>query len=116
MIEIILKKFLESKLSVPVLMEQDPKSTASQFVIIEKTGGAQKNHIPSAIITVQSYGASKLEAAELNETVKHFMLDGLEGIITLGEIADISLNSDYDFTDTSTKRYRYQAVFDITHY
>ena len=24
-----------------------------------------------------------------------------------------SLNSDYNFTDTSTKKYRYQAVYDI---
>ena len=116
MIEIIIKKFLESKLSVPVLMEQDPKSTASQFVIIEKTGGAQKNHISSAIMTIQSYGASKYEAAALNEEVKRWMLDGLEGLITVDEVSSVNLNSDYDLTDTTTKRYRYQAVYEITHY
>ena len=116
MIEIIVKNFLESKLSVPVLMEQDPKSTASQFVIIEKTGGAQKNHISSAIITIQSYGPSKYDAAVLNELVKDLMTDGIVGLITLDEIASVNLNSDYDFTDTTTKRYRYQAVFEITHY
>ena len=115
MIETIVRDFLESKLSVPVLMEV-PKNTTSQFVIIEKTGGAQKNFISSAIITIQSYGASKLEAAELNEEVKGWMLDGMDGIISVDDVASVNLNSDYDFTDTSTKRYRYQAVYEITHY
>ena len=115
MIETIIKNFLESKLSVPVLMEK-PKSKASHFVLIERTGGAQKNHIPSAIITIQSYGASKYDAASLNEEVKGWMLDGREGLITLDDVVSVDLNSDYDFTDTSTKRYRYQGVYEITHY
>lgn len=115
MIETLVKNFLESKLSVPVLMEV-PKNTVSQFVIIEKTGGAQRDHIPSAIIAIQSYGASKYDAAKLNEEIKKWMLDGMEGLITLNDVVSVDLNSDYDFTDTSTKHYRYQAVFEITHY
>lgn len=115
MIETIIKNFLESKLSVPVLMEK-PKSKASHFVLIERTGGAQSNHIPSGIITIQSYAPSMLKAAELNEEVKHWMLDGNVGLVTLNEIISVSLNGDYNFTDTTTKEYRYQAVFDIFHY
>lgn len=115
MIEITIKKFLESKMSVPVLMEV-PKSTVSQFVIIERTGGAQENFISSAVITIQSYAATMQEAAELNEEVKRWMLDGLDGLITLDEVSSVNLNSDYNYTDTTSKRYRYQAVFDITHY
>lgn len=115
MIEITIKNFLESKLTVPVLMEI-PKSPASQFVIIEKTGGGQNNHIDSAIMTIQSYGASMLEALELNEQVKKWMLDGMEGLVTVDEVAKVSLNSDYNYTDTTSKRYRYQAVFEIVHY
>lgn len=115
MIEIIVKNFLESKLSVPVLMEI-PKSQASQFVIIEKTGSTHENHIDSAILTIQSYAESMQEAAELNDQVKNWMLDGMEGLVTLDEVASVNLNSDYNFTDTTSKRYRYQAVFDIVHY
>lgn len=115
MIEIIVKNFLESKLSVPVLMEK-PKGSASQFVIIEKTGGAQENHVPSAILTIQSYEQSMQKAAELNEEVKHWMLDGMEGLITLNEVAKVELNADYNYTDTTTKEYRYQAVYDIIFY
>lgn len=115
MIEDKIREFLESKLTVPVLMEV-PKNPASQFVVIEKTGGGQVNMISSSILAIQSYAPSLFEAAQLNELVKDWMLDGVEGAITLGTIAKITLDSDYNYTDTTSKRYRYQAVFDITHY
>lgn len=113
--EITVRKFLESKLSVPVIMEM-PKDKASQFVVIEKTGGTQTNHIPSTILTIQSYGPSMYDAIMLNEEVKKWMLDGIEGLISLDDVVSVELNSDYNFTDETTKRYRYQAVFDIIHY
>lgn len=115
MIEITLRKFLESKLNVPVLMEI-PKEPASHFVIIEKTGSTHENHVDSAIMTIQSYAPSLQSAMELNELVKYWMLDGMEGLITLDEIASVNLNSDYNYTDTTSKRYRYQSVFEIVHY
>lgn len=115
MIEIVIKEFLESKLSVPVLMEV-PKNPTSSFVIIEKTGSSRTDQITTSAFIVQSYGKSLLEAAELNETVKEWMMDGLNGLASLGTIASVYLNSDYNYTDTSEKRYRYQAVFDVTHY
>lgn len=115
MIEIIIKEFLESKLSVPVLLEV-PKNPDPSYVVIEKTGSSQENHIPSSIVTVQSYGPTLYKAAELNESVKDFMMDGLNGLASLGTIANVTLNGDYNYTDTSEKRYRYQAVFDVTHY
>ena len=114
MIEDKVRTFLSSKLTVPVVMEV-PQEPASQFVVIERTGGTQSNKIPSAILTIQSYELSMQKAAELNEEVKHWMLDGMEGLITVPEVSDVGLNSDYDFTDTTTKQYRYQAVFEITY-
>lgn len=51
-------------------------------------------------------------AAELNEKVKSAM----DEIVELDEVTRCELNSDYNYTDTSRKKYRYQAVFDITHY
>jgi hypothetical protein len=67
-------------------------------------------------LTIQSNAPSLYKAAELNEQVKHWMMDGLEGAITLDTITDIALDGDYNFTDTPSKRYRYQAVFAIKHY
>jgi len=48
----------------------------------------------------------------LNAELKEILKD----LIKLDEISRIKLNSDYNYTDTTTKEYRYQAVFDITHY
>jgi len=44
--------------------------------------------------------------------VKQAMCD----IADESEVCKCSLNSDYNFTDTATKKYRYQAVFDLVHF
>ena len=36
--------------------------------------------------------------------------------IELPTISAVYINSDYNFTDTETKRYRYQCVAVVTHY
>ena len=110
MIEQIVLSYLSAH--IPAYMEMPEAPPDAPFVLIEKTKGSAKNRILHATVIVQSYGKSLLEAAETNERVKALM----ENIIELDEISKISLNSDYNFTDTASKRYRYQAVFDITHY
>ena len=60
---------------------------------------------------MQSYAPSLFEAAELNERVKAAMDD----LILLPDIFSAKLDSDYNFTDTATKQYRYQAVYNITY-
>lgn len=115
MIEDKVRDFLESKLSVPVLMEV-PKGPPPSYVVIEKTGGSQVNLVSSSILTIQSYAPSLYEAALLNDQVKDWMLDGIKGLITLDEVTNVSLNGDYNYTDSSTKKYRYQALFEVTHY
>jgi len=108
MIEEIIKDYLKSALEIPAIMEL-PESLPQKFVLIEKTGGSVENHIYSATIAVQSYAESLYEAAKLNERVKVAM----DSITTLSDIGSCRLNSDYNFTNTSIKRYRYQAVFDL---
>lgn len=112
MIEEILYEYLGDSLSAPVYLEI-PKDYPSRFYVIEKTGGAQVNHIKSATVAIKSYGESMYDAVSMNEELKDAMLNGL---IELAQIASVRLNSDYNFTDTTTKQYRYQAVFDIRHY
>lgn len=111
MIEIIIKQFLESHLTVPVFMGH-PENSPKSYVLFEKTGSSKRNHLLSSTFAFQSYAPSMYQAAQLNEALK----DAVEELITLNEISRVSLNSDYNFTDTETKGYRYQAVFDINHY
>ena len=115
MIEQTIYKFLNDNMSVPVYTEI-PNNPPKQMIILEKTGSSLQNHIKRATFAIQSYGKSLFDAAQLNEALKEIMLDGLDGLLSLDEIAAVNLNSDYNFTDTTTKRYRYQAVFDIVHY
>lgn len=115
MIEITVYDFLTANLLAPVYTEI-PNNPPKKMVVIEKTGSSESNHIKRSTFAIQSYGKSLIEAAELNEIVKETMMDGLDGLCSLDEIVSVNLNSDYNFTDTTTKRNRYQAVFDIVHY
>ena len=72
---------------------------------------AEKLAVP-IFMEVQSYAGSLLEAAQLNDQVKQAM----DSLPELADIGAARLNSDYNFTDTASKRYRYQAVYDVTHY
>lgn len=108
MIEKFIRDHLSGALEIPVKMEM-PETLPPKFVLIEKTGSSVENFIHSATIAIQSYAESLCEAAELNEQVKAVMGD----IANFPDVGSCQLNSDYNFTDTSIKRHRYQAVFDL---
>lgn len=111
MIEKMVLDHLTEKLDVPVGMEV-PEQKQQRYVVIEKTGGAQDGQIYKATIAIQSVAESLYQAALLNEQVKEQM----ENITDNWEVPYCNLNADYNFTDTRTKTYRYQAVYDIVHY
>lgn len=111
MIEIITLNYLNDKLSVSVFTEK-PLKPPKSYVLIEKVGSRETEHLPSATIAFQSYAESLYNAALLNKELKETM----KNIIELDEIRGITLNSDYNFTDTRTKEYRYQAVYDVRYY
>lgn len=113
MIETVLFEYLQGVFEdVPVFMEFPERGTPPRFILLEKTGGGFENQIGYATVAVQSYGASLADTAKINRRVIRAMLDA----ISLDEISQVDLNSDYNFTDTTRKRHRYQAVFDITHF
>ena len=82
------------------------------YVIFEKTSSGKRDYANSATFAFQSYAPTLHSAAVLNEEVKA----AVESMVELNEISGIHLNSDYNFTDTETKEYRYQAVFDINYF
>lgn len=111
MIEKTILDYLNSVMSVPAYMEE-PVNPPAEYLRIEKQGGGYVDHVKSAVITVQSYGSSMYRAAEINTQVVEAMINA----VTLNAIAKSALNSDYCFTDETTHRYRYQAVFDIVYF
>lgn len=112
MIEKIVRDYLKEKLNnVPVYLEI-PVNPPVKHVFIQKTGSTETNHIESSVFTFQSYDESLFKASVLNDTVKA----AVEDMIVLDAIGSVKKNADYPFPDADRKEYRYQAVYEITHY
>ena len=111
MIEKTILDYLDEHLTVPVYMEE-PIDKPSSYVLIERTGSSESDLIETTTLALQSYGASLYDAATLNMAVKARIKQAVE----LPSVSAVYINSDYNFTDTETKRYRYQCVAVVTHY
>jgi hypothetical protein len=111
MIEKTILDYLNEHLTVPVYMEE-PVEKPPSYVLIERTGSSETDMIETTTLALQSYGASLYDAAALNMVVKAQIKQAVE----LPSVSAVQINSDYNFTDTETKRYRYQCVAVVTHY
>lgn len=111
MIEKVFLDYLNDVLPDPVYMHF-PQDAPERLYVLERTGGRRENQIAYATFALQSYGGSLYDTAAMNLAGVNAMLDA----VSLDAVSDVALNSDYNFTDTTRKRERYQAVFDVTHY
>lgn len=111
MVEEIIRDYLAENLSeaVEVLLEKPEGKQPKRMVIIERTGSSEHELVESVMIAIQSYAPSLYEAARLNDAVKLVMR---EAAIHPG-ISACKINTDYNYTDPTTKEYRYQAVYDV---
>ncbi|MCR5006511.1 MAG: hypothetical protein K6A77_11480 [Clostridiales bacterium] len=116
MIEETILNYLSDRLNVPVLMELPEVPSEAwptwpeRFVVIERVGLIQADHIKTASFAFQSYSLKSLyEAAALDEEAR----EAVEDMIQLPMIGSVKLDGSYNHTDTRTKRYRYQSVYDI---
>lgn len=113
MIEKTVIRYLRKKFSEEKVGYEPPKGMTDRFVTVEKTGSQQLTRgLYQSTIAVQSWGKSKQEAAELSERI----CTALREIPDEEDEVTSAYGADYDFTDTTTKKYRYQAVFTFTHY
>ena len=65
----------------------------------------------SDTVTVLSHAVSLYEAILLNESLKTIMA----AMVTLPNVSRVELEEDYQYTDPSTKTYRYKADYNITY-
>ena len=90
----------------------EPGSVPEEYILLERTGSSMRNHIETATIAIQSVSSVSLyRAALINNAVKLAMLYGLP---QENAVFGCRINTDYNYTNTATKQYRYQAVFQIT--
>lgn len=109
-IESFIIDYLNNNLPVSAYAEE-PEKPGKRYVLVEKTGSRRRDFVTTDTVAIQSYAESKYEAAVLNTQV----IEAMWSMVAENAVSSVKLNSDYDYTDTRTKRYRYQAVFDITH-
>jgi len=111
MIEPTIIAYLSERLDVPVygMVPSNPPAT---MVTVEKTGSRRTNLIDAATLAIQSWAPSIEKAAQLNDQVKAAMADS----VNLDAVSSCDLNADYNYTDNTRKRPRYQALFDIVYY
>lgn len=110
-IEATIRNYLKEIVDVPVYIEV-PAEPPESYVAIDRTGGGEAEHLRNARILIDSYGASRLEAATLHETV----LAAMAEIVSLDCIGGYELNEEQYNPDLSTKRNRYQLYCNIVYY
>lgn len=112
MIEIDVRNYLSDVLDVDVFTET-PDNPPLSFVRFEVTGGEIDNGVRSATLAIQSYAQTMQGASMLNELV----IQAMENIAdNVANVYESNLNSFYNFTDTTTKKYRYQCVYNLFYY
>lgn len=109
MIEKIVLDHLNDNLTGITAYMEEPQNAPESYVVMQKTGSDYIDGIYMATFAVQSYANSMYNAAALNEDVKGIMDTLPEELY----ITKSTLNSDYNYTDTSKKKYRYQCVYDV---
>ena len=93
-----------------VFMEVPAKNIPDKYILLEKTGSHETDRIYSASFAIQSISKNSLfEAATINSLV----IEAMDSMRDIANVYSAHLNSDYNFTDTDTKEYRYQAVYEI---
>ena len=113
MIELITKEWLQTCLpNVPIYVSDEDAKDPQRIVIDRTDGGNIQRHVRTAMLAVQSYGETKLQAAHLHETVLQVMLRMTER----PDVSAVSVNSEYNHPDYQRKENRYQAVFNIVYY
>lgn len=110
MIEIITRDYLKSIFDEEVYLAVPAKPPA-KYIVVEKTGANESNHIKTATLAVQSHASTMYEAMELSARV----VNAMKNMITLGEISSVNAH-DYNYTDTATKQYRYQATCEVVYF
>lgn len=104
--------------------EPEARDRPDEYYIVEKTGESKSSFIYTAQLSIQSYGVSLLRAAALSkllEAAAQYITDAtmidLEPDMYPGysDIGGMHLVNSYNWSDTTTARYRYQSIYDVSY-
>lgn len=111
MIENIVRKFINEQTNISAYMEK-PEEPPEEYFLIEKTGSRNAEFIFTSTLAIDSVASSLYNAAVANEELKNVM----DKLIYLDLITKVVLRGDYNASDPERREYKYQAIFDISHY
>lgn len=112
LIEATVIGYLSGLLHTTNVYAERPVDLPVEYYIVEKTAAGEENHIQKATVAVQSISSvSMLNAAVMSKSVEKAM----KSITSVAGIGKCKLNSAYNFTNSETREYRYQAIFDLTY-
>lgn len=107
-IEQYLIGYLSDALSVPV-SGSVPHPLPDEFVVVQLTGEAVVNMIPTAQIHIDGYSTSRAAAAALGRQI----YDAMARLPAQPEISRCALDSLYNDTDLELNKPRDSAIFEV---
>ena len=108
LIEEVVINHLKNELNIPVLTEIPP-NPPEKYVTIQRIESGKRNKIKAVTILIQAYEESKYKAALLSAEVEEAMEDIVENDL----VFSCELGGGSDNTDTVSKRYRYETIWNI---
>lgn len=111
-IEATIIEYLNDALADVAVTGGKPQGIGRTFVTVEKTGSSRENYVEAAMLAIQSWAPTQAEAMLLNERVKAAMESAPAD---LPDVYRAHCQTDYNFPDTSTQHWRYQAVFEVSY-
>jgi len=108
-IEKTIRDFLSSRLNVPVYCER-PEKKPEAFVIVSKAGSSRTDRLNRANISILANAGTLYDAMTLDQQIKDIM--------DADDIPDVNcvFEGDYNYTDTASKTYRYQCIYNTYYY
>ena len=111
MIEKIIKDYLSDTLGAAVVLER-PSPPPDRYYLIEKTGGGREDTLHHTMLNIESHAPTLYETAQIHEAAMAAMLRAS----VLDAVSEVKLNTEYNNTDTATKSYQYEAVYEVAHF
>lgn len=111
MIESVITAYLAGELNISV-SGLVPSPMPEKFVTVEKTGSSTEDKVRRATLAIDSWAPNQETAALLNEEV----IAAMYAAVTLPQISEVQCETDYNFTDTKTRKARYSAIFGVVYF
>lgn len=109
-----IEEYLIRKLSEEVApaYAEKPEDATGEYLVVDLISNSVRNCLGEATIAVRSYADSLAEASDLNLLVRSYM----DSFWTDPKVSRCKVSTEYPLNSIAMMQYRYQCIYDITHY